>query len=219
MNLFEQRLYNCYLKAVRGNNGQPFKFRQDFDGFEEKPEYAMIQKINLFMIKFPHIDPQDFFNAPYEIHPDTGYLELKFYTTQKAISLWALAQKKKQNLAPDTPEQNDFLIKSLKYIASFCVENKILLESYAMHTDNGVLTCGKHFKNKEVSIYSLISLGNFEDAYNKIDDTQKELLFDNIDLVTFKIRYYQSQYLKDVGSEAVKRIRKYIEENVSAQGK
>lgn len=216
MNAFEQRIYNLYLKTVRSRNNLPFKYRQDFSNFEQNPEYVFVQKINNFFVKFPHIVPEDFFNAPYDIYNDIGHLDLKFYASQKAIGLWSLAQKKKQNQNPDEIGQIDFMIKSMKFISQFCIENKIKLKDY-MQNNNAcnIPMCAIHFKNKEVSIYALIAIGDVEEIIKKMDEEQFRMFFEDLDVVTFKIRFHQSETMKRGALEAVRRIEKYIDENVS----
>ena len=48
----EKELYNLYLSVSRSSRNKPFKLRQDFEGFEEKPEYIALKKICKFYGQF-----------------------------------------------------------------------------------------------------------------------------------------------------------------------
>ena len=68
MTLKEQYIYNCYLETSRKVNLQPFRYRKDFEGFEEKEEYVYIAKLGYFFNKFPNINIKDFFEAPFYVY-------------------------------------------------------------------------------------------------------------------------------------------------------
>ena len=79
MTAAEQYIYNCYLETSRKLNNKPFKYRKDFEGFEEKEEYILVSKLSRFFAKYSNINIKDFFEAPYFVYNEK-YFDLKFFT-------------------------------------------------------------------------------------------------------------------------------------------
>ena len=75
MTAAEQYIYNCYLETSRKLNNKPFKYRKDFEGFEEKEEYILVSKLSRFFAKYSNINIKDFFEAPYFVYNEK-YSEL-----------------------------------------------------------------------------------------------------------------------------------------------
>ena len=63
MTAAEQYIYNCYLETSRKLNNKPFKYRKDFEGFEEKEEYILVSKLSRFFAKYSNININS--NNPY----------------------------------------------------------------------------------------------------------------------------------------------------------
>ena len=92
----EQYIYNCYLETSRKLNGQPFRYRKDFDGFEEKEEYAIVAKLSYFFSKFENINIKDFFEAPYFVHNEK-FFELKYFTYNIRDKIFTLKPRSRAN--------------------------------------------------------------------------------------------------------------------------
>ena len=107
MTAAEQYIYNCYLETSRKLNNKPFKYRKDFEGFEEKEEYILVSKLSRFFAKYSNINIKDFFEAPYFVYNEK-YFDLKFFTTQKAIKSYTAYQNK---FLPENPDHEQSIQK------------------------------------------------------------------------------------------------------------
>lgn len=86
---FEKAIYNVYLKESRSAKNQPYKLRKDFSKVNSTITLCL-KKLSDFFIKHKEIKPNDFFKAPYSVYPEGDTFDLKFFTTQKAISVYKI---------------------------------------------------------------------------------------------------------------------------------
>ena len=103
----DKYIYNCYLETSRKLNNKPFRYRKDFEGFEEREDYAYIVKLSSFFNKFENINIKDFFEAPFYVYKDER-VDLQFYTTQRAIKAYTIYQNQ---FLIDNPDNSQTLIK------------------------------------------------------------------------------------------------------------
>ena len=76
----EKFIYNTYLRVHRTKQNKPFRYRKQFDDFQDNENYIHVKKLGAFFKKFSHIEPEVFFNAPYNLYPDDNSIyDLKFY--------------------------------------------------------------------------------------------------------------------------------------------
>jgi hypothetical protein len=62
-----------------------------------------LKKLSAFFQKHKEINPSEFFRAPYKIYSTEEYFDLKFYTSQKAITVYKIfKQSIDTNKKPDT---------------------------------------------------------------------------------------------------------------------
>ena len=78
-------------------NGQPFRVRKKWDGFEDKPEYLFVKKLANFFTRHDNIDIDQFFEAPFKVYPEPAFYDIKFYTTLKAIKIYKIHKNKLNN--------------------------------------------------------------------------------------------------------------------------
>jgi hypothetical protein len=86
---FEKRIYNEYLKESRGAKSLPYRNRKDFTKLDPTIKLCL-QKLSYLFNKHQEINITDFFKAPYFVYPEGETTQLKFYTTQKAISIYKI---------------------------------------------------------------------------------------------------------------------------------
>ncbi len=86
---FEKAIYNAHLKESRSAKNQPYKLRKDFSKVNSTVTLCL-KKLSDFFTKHKEISPNDFFKAPYFVYPEGETFDLKFYTTQKAISVYKI---------------------------------------------------------------------------------------------------------------------------------
>ena len=66
LSMFEETIYNTYLKTSRNKKG--FTPRKKFDNLDDK-KYVLLKKISL-TLKNKKIDPNLFFDAPYKLYSE-----------------------------------------------------------------------------------------------------------------------------------------------------
>lgn len=195
----EKYIYNCYIETTRKLNSKPFKYRKDFEDFEEREEYPFLVKLQSFFNKFPNINIKDFFEAPFFVYDDK-YVELKFYTTQKAIKAYTIYQN---NFLPDNPDHNQSLLKikdSYIFIKNFCIKNNINIKDYitSIQLNSQWHDFLIHLKDRNINIYCLFTLPGFDKTLQLYDKQIKSYVFGNTfdNLNFYRTKYYSSTKAK-----------------------
>lgn len=193
-------IYNTYLSVSRGARNQPWRARKDFSDFEKSEEYPYTKKLELFFNKFPQINVKDFFLAPFIVHKDTEYLPISFYTTQKAIATYSIWKKQKLEESPDSESHINDIKRTLKFIATTCINEGISLTEYC-HKNSGYTTQPFiDFLANEVNIYVLISLPNFEEQLNILCNQDKQIYLKDLcnNIGRFKSKLFTSSRAKSL---------------------
>ena len=214
----EKHIYNTYLATTRSRQNKPFKTRKDFEDLKDK---HLVVRLTNFFKRYPHINPQEFFAAPYEIQPDTAHLEISYFLTRAAIKSYSLYQQKLKDVSPDL--QIEDIRKSLQYIGSFCLKNRILLEEYLTHKTGCIYTWMMHYREHYTNIYSLFEVGDIVSFLNKVSNEEKKILVDDLQktIGVFKIRYHNSSSARTFVRDGTDKIRKFLKEslNISANSR
>lgn len=201
MTFKEKYIYNCYLETSRKLNDKPFRYRKDFDNFEDKEEYVYVNKLAKFFNKFENINIKDFFEAPYFVYNEK-YFDLKFFITQKAIKAYTVYETKFLLETPDHEQVLEKIKDSYKFIYKFCKENNIIYESYLLHKseNNKVHDFLLHLKNRNVSLYSLFTFPGLDKSLKEYDNETKKFLFgDTLQNINFyRTKYYTSSRAKNL---------------------
>ena len=188
----EQYIYNCYLETSRKLNNQPFRYRKNFDKFEEKEEYVYVSRLCNFFNKFDNINIKDFFEAPYFVYNEKQF-DLKFFTGQKAIKAYTIYQNK---FLVDNPDNDQTLLKikeGYEFIYKFCKQNNVKLVDYALFKTPGSMWHDfmMHVKNRNVIIYCMFLFNGFDKALVEYDRELKEFTFGDIFI---NINFYRTKY-------------------------
>jgi hypothetical protein len=217
MTPFQQKIYNDYLRISRTARGQQWRPRKDFSDIDAS-NTLHCARLERFFQKFPQINPEDFFLAPYLIYPDEKNIGLDFFTTQKAINTYSIYNKQKEQESPDAPDQLEFILNSAKFIGNFCAENKLQLSDYIDHKIGISYAFTIHYKNKKVSIYSLLYFQKFEKNVYLLEPDERMLFFNSSspDFTKFKTRFIISTKAKSLIQTAFKRIDSYLKNLVSS---
>jgi hypothetical protein len=209
----EKNIYNTYLKVSRSRQNLPYRFRKDFTDFVDTDKYVYIKRLGSFFNKFPHIDMDNFFEAPYDIFEDQGSYDLKFYTTPKAVRMYGLYIKKINDMAPDSDIQIEFIKKSLMNLYTFCRDNNHTLDQYTQHKINDIHVCIMHLRERKVSIYVLLCLPNFDQVIGSYPQSRLEFTlgkkFAN-ELAHSKIRLYNCKRVREVCKDGLSKIKKLL---------
>jgi hypothetical protein len=208
----EKNIYNTYLATTRSRQNKPFKIRKDFEDLKDK---QLVTRLTNFFKRYPHIKPYDFFTAPYEIYPDTAHLELSYFLTRAAIKVYSLYQQKLKDVSPDL--QIEDIRKSLQYIGSFCLKNKIQLEDYLTHKTGCIYTWMMHYREHYVNIYSLFEVGDISSFLTKVSNEEKKIFVDDLQktIGVFKIRYHNSATTKALVKSGTEKIKKFLKESLN----
>lgn len=195
----EQYVYNCYLETSRKLNNKPFKYRVNFENFEEKDEYLYVVKLSNFFNKFENINVKDFFEAPYFVYNEK-YFDLKFFTTHKAIKCYTMYQTKFLVEQPDHPQSIEKIKESFEFIYNFCKDNNIIFDNYAdfISTENKMHDFLLHLKNRKISIYPLFIFNNVDKILRQYDRDLKDFVFGDTlqNLNFYRTKYYSSTKAK-----------------------
>ena len=183
----QKQIYNLYQSTSRGAFDQPYRYRKDFDSFEDSHKDVVIslQKIESLLSKYKHINVKMFFEAPYKLVKLSKPLGLEYYHSLKSIKIYHTYAKELDSLEPDSPEQLQFCINSLKFIRTFCEENSISITDYPVHKKSLTYSWCKHLLENNISFYSVVGFNylgyNIFTLLNNIPSDEKELFFDNFD--------------------------------------
>ena len=63
MTNYEKTIYNTYLRVTRTAQNKPFRYRKNFDNFEDTKNYMYVKKLAMFFKNYKHVDPDIFFQA------------------------------------------------------------------------------------------------------------------------------------------------------------
>ena len=217
MTHLDKSIYNTYLRVSRTKQNKPFRYRKNFDKFDDDPSFVFVKKLSLFFTKFPHIKLNDFFEAPYNVYLDNSpYYDLKYYTTPKAVKVYGLYMKKRDAEDPDTDAQLNAIKESLMFLFTFCRDNKITVNEYLDHKTNNFPTFILHLRKRDITIYVLYALTGFDTMINSIPQSRLEFtLGDNFinSMNDNKLKYYKSKKAKRVIQQGIKTLTKILNTN------
>ena len=196
----EKHIYNSFLRVSRSKQNNPYRIRQNFDGFEDTENYVYVNRIHGILKRNQSIDLNDYLIAPYEVYSDGNFYDLKFYCSQKAIKVYTMYIKKRESQEADTDANIEKIKQSLFFIYKFCIENNIELNEYIQFkgTDSIVNPFILHMQERKVSIYVLFGLPHFESELTKIPYDVREFIIGELakNVDQFRRRYYESRKAK-----------------------
>jgi len=207
----EKNLYNVYLRVSRTARNKPFTYRKDFSDLDDSIQLHLNRIYNL-LIKYPHIEPDEYFLAPFKVYPNADHFALDYYAGMGAVASYSTYMKQLQEMHPDSDEQLEFIKKSLKYIGSFCIKNKIKLEDYPNFKVGLTYEWMKQIKRHEISIYVLMEFPEISNIIKEVADDEKELFLGEIGkyYLGYKSKYVQSKIAKELVKEGLNKIRKIV---------
>jgi len=214
MTEFEKKIYNKHLAVSRSARNKAFKLKKDFSNFEDDAKYLYIKKISIFFSKYPEIDMDLYFSAPYKLYLDVEYFDLNYFASPRAIKSYSIYKQELDKLSPD--KQLEDVKNSLKFIAKYCLENNITLDKYICHKKIGIHPEWiYHIKLNNINLYSLMEFPNILDSINELSEEDQYMLFGKTqkELFNYKTNYLQSN-LKKYLKVAIRKINGFIENNL-----
>lgn len=206
-----QRIYNAHLRASRVHRDKPFSPRKDFKDFDAG-KTVHLKRIHNLLSRYDHISMDQYFAAPYKLYPETEYFDLQFFAGMGAVKSFTLYMKALQELPPDSDYQMEQIKNSLRFIAKFCVDNKIELSAYPEHKTGITYDWMKHIKTRKISLYVMMGFDGVYDKIAGIPEDERELLLGDIGkyFLGYKTKYLQSVRAKHLIDEGLKRIEKLV---------
>ena len=207
LSMFEQNIYNTYLKTSRNKKG--FTPRKKFDNLDDK-KYALLKKISL-TLKDKKIDPNLFFSAPYKLYSEK-YVPFEFYNTFRAISTYKTYIKEIELTIPDDQFNITKLRNSFKFIYDKCVEHKLTNCREYLNIQKGIYPDFiLDLKKDDISYYCLLALDVSEKNIN-LEKNIVEFVCDSFynTLSSLRSRYTFSKKLKPLGIKLIKTINKIL---------
>jgi len=213
-----KQIYNTFLRISRQKQNKPFKLRQDWSDFETSKGYLPCLKLKNFFDRNYTVNIEDYLVAPYEVYEEEGYYDLDFYNTLSAVKVYNIYCNKKNQLDPDTDIQVNSILRGIKFIKNFCLENNLKLEEYLTHFEQGSIVNSFiiHLKSKDVSIYNLFPLKDFDKHYSKLDFETLRFILNDVPLKIsiLRAKFFNSTKGRNIAIAGLKLIEKEINKNL-----
>lgn len=202
-------IYNTHLAVSRKTRGKPFKRREDFSDFETLPDFNKWKILEHFLNKFPNVDKELYFKAPYELWKDKDYFAVDFYITPAATRAYTTYKTQLQQQNPDFDESLTYIKESLLFISKYCKQNNLNLDDYILEKPGSIYTWMKHIRQGQISPYVIFGFSNIDDIiYNTPNDERDLLLGEFGDkLYYYKEKYNRSKYAKQLITIGLKRLK------------
>ena len=212
----EKNIYNTYLRVSRTAKNQPFSYRKDFTDFDDS-KTLWVKRIGNLLFKYPHIEAEEYFRAPFKVYPNAEHFTLEYFAGMGAVSAYSLYMKQIQEMPPDSEEQLKFIQKSLKYIGTYCIRNKINVNQYATAKTGVTFDWMKHVKKHEVSVYALMEFPEISKTISEAAEDEKELFLGDVGLYFwgYKTKYIQSEIAKQLVKEGISAINKVVKSKIN----
>jgi hypothetical protein len=194
MNNNEKNIYNLFLATNKRINNKPFKYRKNFDNFEDE-KYVYINRLSSFFKKFEHIKIEDFFEAPYFVYGEK-YFDLKFYCTQKAIKTYSLYHDRFLLNNPDSEQTIEKVKSSLIFIQEYCKDKNLKLEDYITFKEQTYNIFLKHLKERRINFFILFCF-SFENELKGMDKETRSMFNENLNNINYlRTKLYTSSKCK-----------------------
>jgi hypothetical protein len=206
----EEYIYNTYLRNLRNN--QPYQPRKNFENLNDKIRISLY-KLKNFFDKFSYIDKNFFFESFRFVYPQDNFPSLDFFTTRKAIKCYTLYKKHKENSSPDNLLEE--IKEGLRFIANFCIQNNIPVESYTKHKTLCMPSWTQHYRENKVNIYSILSIDHLNDYYT-LSEEERAIWAPNLieNIESFKVRLHNCKSKQNI-KKCVDHIRNFVNKTLT----
>lgn len=203
---FAKNVYNTYLKFIAERQNRPYKRRKSFEKFKMVKELLRVSDI---FKKYPHIDIDMYFRAPYELWDTNQFYTFEWYAKRKALNCYVTYKKKLINTHPDEKYQLKKMVEGFKFIQEYCRSKNIPFSEY-INQKEGVYSFLNHLKYDKVSIYTLLAIDGFKDKFkNEVDSELKRTLYGDmyLDYDIFYRKFVYSKKSKDIAQKCLKNLK------------
>jgi hypothetical protein len=215
----ERLLFNKHLAVSRSEKGKPFKLKKNFSDIIDTDKHKYLKRIAILFSKHPEINPDTFFKAPYRLYTDVQYFGLDYFSTMRAVK--AYTTYKKQIFLQDPDSQIEQVKDSLKFIAQYCIENKLHFHQYPYHRTTDLFTWMQHYKQNKINAYSVMEFPNiFSSVKSLAEDIQKIFVSEFIEqFQNLYMSYNKSQELKPYIQKAIPVLSNFVERQLTSTSK
>lgn len=212
----EKHLYNKHLAVSRSEKNKPFKIKKDFSDVVNTDKHKFLKRISTLFAKHPEINPDTFFRAPYKLYPDVQYFALDFFSTLRSIK--AYTTYKKQIFLQDPDSQLESVKESLRFIANFCIQQRIQFHQYPYHRTSDVFTWIQHYKQNQINIYSVMEFSNIYSNMKALsEDVQKFFIGNFVDqFQNIQSLYNTSNHLKSYIQKAIPILSNFVSNQLTS---
>lgn len=211
-----QNIYNIYLRASRTVKGKPFKYRKNFDDFPVK-DGILLKRIHNMLMRCPHIDPAEYFEASFKLNPDIEHIPLDHFATMAGVKAYNQYQSQKELLPPDSDDQLESVQQSLKFIAEFCITNSIPVSAYITHKPKATYSWMQHLKRRKINLYVLMEFSDLHSIISSTPEDEVSFLIDNLSskYEYFKLQYSKSKAMRHLVKQGITRISHFVDNNLT----
>jgi hypothetical protein len=213
----EKRIYNKHLAVSRSLRNKPFKLKSDFKGFQENIKYQSIRRLSVFFNKYPDVDMDTYFMAPYKLYADTAYFDLSYFASPRALKAYTTYKQQLEQLSPD--KQLPEVKESILTISKFCIANKIQLYDYPFFKSKGMgPEWVYHLKSNKINPYSLMEFTGIFNYINEMPFDERELLLGSFgrNYLDYKSKYNSSKTLRPFLSAASEKLKHFIDKSLNS---
>jgi len=207
----EKRIYNSFLIQYRKSKGQPFKVRKDFSGFEDTAHYPIVKRIANFFKRYPDVDIDSYFSAPYAIYPDTPYFDLKYFASPRGIKAYTIFKMMQDKDLPD--HRVDRVKECLGFVVKFCQENKISIYDYANFYKSGnAPEWMYHVKKNQLEPFFMMAYPNVLPVIESVPEDEREFLLGDfgVNFLAHRHKYNISSKLYPILSSILPKLQNII---------
>jgi hypothetical protein len=213
----ERRIYNKHLAVSRSLRGKAFRLKQDFNDFDKDPKYLFIKRLAIFFSKYPDVNMDTYFIAPYKLYKDVQYFDLSYFASPRAIKTYTIY---KQQLLQESPDaQKDDVKESLSFLVRYCLQNSIQLHDYIYHREKSIEPIWTyHIKHNKINPYVLMEFPNIFHTIQEMPKDEREFLLGRFgtNFLEYRTRYMHSKELRPFLEKAFIRLKLFVDKNLNS---
>lgn len=214
----QKEIYNKHLIISRKSRNKPFKPKENFsDITAETSNY--LYKIEKMLSKFPNLDLDIYFKAPYMLWPDVEYFPLSYFTTQAAIRAFTLYRKNALEQDIDSDQSINNIKDSLIFIGKFCVSNKISLHQYYTFKGGISYTWMSHVRKGLISPYIIFGFDNIDNLVFSVPEDERDMMLGSFNdkYYNFKENYNKSKIAKQTILRGLEKIKEWVKAELAVE--
>lgn len=213
----ERRIYNKHLAVSRSLRGKAFRLKQDFNDFQNDPKYVHIKRLFIFFSKYPDVNMDTYFIAPYKLYPDVQYFDLSYFASPRAIKTYTIYKQQLLQESPDSQIQD--VKESLRFLVHYCIKNNIQLTDYVTFKEKSIEPIWTyHIKHNKINPYVLMEFSNVFHTIQEMPKDEREILLGRFgaNFLDYRTKYINSKELKPFLEKAFIKLKLFVDKNLNS---